>query len=214
MRIIMLGAPGAGKGTQSKNLAEKLHVPHISTGDIFRSNIKSGTQLGIKAKEFMDAGKLVPDDVTIEIVKDRIAQEDCANGFILDGFPRTIPQAQYLEAELHEMGKPVDTVIDIEVSDDEIITRMSGRRVCPACGMSFHTVFNPPQKDNLCDNCGTKVVQREDDNEETVKNRLEVYHKQTEPLIAFYRNLGKLVAVRGQERVEDTTMQVFAALGV
>jgi len=213
MRLILLGAPGAGKGTQALILAEKYNIPHISTGDIFRSNIKNGTELGKKAKEYIDKGALVPDEVTIGIVKDRLQQPDCSNGFILDGFPRTIPQADYLEEALASMGVSIDYAVDIHVPDEEIIKRMSGRRTCPACGKSYHVIYNPPKVDGICDACGAAVIQREDDKEETVINRLKTYHAETEPLIAYYKDKEKLLVVNGQEKVEDTTKEVLKALG-
>jgi adenylate kinase len=213
MRLILLGAPGAGKGTQASVLSKKFNIPHISTGDIFRSNIKNGTELGKKAKEYMDKGALVPDELTIDIVKDRLQQPDCKNGFILDGFPRTTPQADYLEEALDSMGVSLDYVVDIHVSDDEIIKRMSGRRTCPACGKSYHVKFNPTKQEGTCDACGSAVIQREDDKEETVVNRLKTYHDQTEPLVEYYKAKGKLLIVEGQEKVDDTTKEVLKALG-
>lgn len=212
MRLILLGAPGAGKGTQAVKLAEKYNIPQVSTGDIFRSNIKNGTELGKKAKEYMDKGLLVPDEVTISIVKDRLQKPDCANGFILDGFPRTIPQAEYLDEALGDMGVKLDAVLNIHVDDEVIIKRMSGRRVCPGCGMSYHIVSKPPKADNKCDSCGTELIQRVDDKEETVISRLKTYHEQTEPLIDYYGKKGKLVTVHGQEHVDETTREVFEAL--
>lgn len=214
MRLILLGAPGAGKGTQAATLAEKLNIPHISTGDIFRSNIRNGTTLGKMAKEYIDKGALVPDDVTISIVKDRLQQEDCKNGFILDGFPRTIPQAESLESELKQMDMPLDKVIDISVPDSDIIKRLSGRRVCSECGLSYHTVFGPPKTEGICDGCGAPVIQRDDDREETVLNRLKTYHNQTEPLIGYYRNKGKLLVVEGKDKIPDTTAELFRVLGL
>jgi adenylate kinase len=208
----MLGAPGAGKGTQAVILSERFNIPHISTGDIFRSNIKEGTELGKKAKEYIDKGLLVPDEITIGIVKDRLLQPDCRNGFILDGFPRTIPQAQYLDKALEDMGIMLDAVINIYVSDDEIVRRMSGRRVCPSCGMSYHTDYNPPGKNGECSGCGTAVVQREDDREETVIKRLQTYHAQTEPLIDYYEKQGKILTVTGRDKIEDTTGELFSSL--
>ena len=212
MRLILLGAPGSGKGTQATMLEEKLKIPHISTGDIFRSNIKRGTELGTKAKEYMDKGLLVPDELTIDIVKDRLQQEDCKNGFILDGFPRTITQAQYLESALKDMNTGIDAVVNIFVPEEDIIKRMSGRRVCPGCGMSFHTVYNPPKEEAKCDNCKAGIIQREDDKEETVQNRLKVYHHQTEPLIEFYKQRGKLLTVEGKDKIEDTSKEVLNVL--
>ncbi|MCX7711259.1 MAG: adenylate kinase [Clostridia bacterium] len=213
MRLILLGAPGSGKGTQATMLQEKLSIPHISTGDIFRSNIKSGTELGKLAKSYIDKGQLVPDSVTIDIVKDRLLQDDCKNGFILDGFPRTIPQAEYLEDALKNMGIALDVALNIHVEDSEIIKRMSGRRVCPGCGMTYHLIYNPPKENGVCDGCKSGVIQREDDKEETVLSRLKVYHQQTEPLIEFYKAKGKLVTVEGQDKVEDTSKEVLKALG-
>jgi len=213
MRLVILGAPGAGKGTQAVNLAKTHNVPHISTGDIFRSNIKNGTELGKKAKEYIDKGLLVPDEITIGIVKDRLTEPDCQKGFILDGFPRTIEQAEKLDAMLEEMGVKLDKVLNIHVPDDEIVKRMSGRRVCPKCGASYHKVYKPTAKENVCDNCEANVVQREDDKEEIVRKRLETYHKQTEPLIEYYTKKGNLVTVVGKEKIEDTTNEVIKALG-
>lgn len=214
MRLILLGAPGAGKGTQAVTLAEKLTVPHISTGDIFRANIKGKTPLGVLAKEYIDKGALVPDEVTVGIVEDRLHNEDCKNGFILDGFPRTIPQAQQLDKLLQVMGTAIDNVVDIHVEDGEIIKRLSGRRVCPECGMSYHIYFGPPEKEGVCNGCGSKLIQRDDDREETVLKRLETYHEQTEPLIDFYRQQGKLLVVHGREKIEDTTSDMLKVLGI
>ncbi|MEN6315495.1 MAG: adenylate kinase [Clostridiaceae bacterium] len=214
MRLVILGAPGAGKGTQAVNLSEKLRIPHISTGDIFRSNIKGGTPLGKLAKEYIDKGALVPDEVTIGIVKDRLQQADCVNGFILDGFPRTIPQAESLDNVLSEMGTALDYVIDIVVDDEVIIKRLSGRRICPECNMSYHIDFSEPARNGICANCGAKLVQREDDREETIKNRLKTYHTQTEPLVEYYSGKGNLASVTGQKRIEDTTAEVYKALGI
>lgn len=214
MRMIILGAPGAGKGTQAVNLSKKFQAPHISTGDIFRANIKEGTELGKKAKEFIDAGKLVPDELTVAIVKDRLSQPDCKNGFVLDGFPRTIPQADYLESALDEMSYKLDAVLNIRVDDEEIIRRMSGRRVCPSCGASFHLIHHPSKVSGICDNCGKSVIQREDDKEETVLQRLKTYHSQTEPLIEYYEHKGKVVNVDGRDEVEHTTQDVLKALGI
>lgn len=214
MRLILLGAPGAGKGTQAVILAERLAVPHISTGDIFRSNIKNNTELGKKAKEYIDKGMLVPDELTVEIVRDRLKKSDCKNGFILDGFPRTIPQAEFLEKALTDMGVKLDAVLNLHVEDEEIIKRMSGRRTCPNCGMSYHVLYNPPKVENICDGCNTGLIQRADDKEETVIERLKTYHQQTEPLIDFYAEKGKLVTASSQERLEETSKAVFKALGV
>ena len=214
MRFVILGAPGAGKGTQAVNLSEKLRIPHISTGDIFRSNIKGGTPLGKLAKEYIDKGALVPDEVTIGIVKDRLRQGDCEKGFILDGFPRTIPQAESLDSVLSELGTALDCVIDIVVDDEVIIKRLSGRRICPECNMSYHIDFSEPARNGTCASCGAKVVQREDDREETVRNRLKTYHAETEPLVGYYSRKGSLARVTGQKRIEDTTAEVYKALGI
>jgi adenylate kinase len=214
MRLVVLGAPGAGKGTQAVILAEKLKVPHISTGDIFRSNIKEGTPLGKLAKQFIDSGALVPDDVTIGIVKDRLQKPDCKSGFILDGFPRTIAQTQSLDDMLTSMGTKLDYVLDLEVVDEVIIKRLSGRRVCPDCNASYHIDFNPPKKDAICDSCGAKLIQREDDREQTVINRLKTYHAQTEPLIGYYRGKEILKEAHGKGQIADTTIEVFKALGI
>lgn len=214
MKVVLLGAPGAGKGTQAKNIAEEFEIPHISTGDIFRSNIKSGTELGNKAKEFIDRGELVPDELTVDIVRDRLKNCDCVNGFVLDGFPRTIPQAMQLDEVLKTMDVSIDKVIDIHVDDASIVTRMSGRRVCPKCGSSYHIEYNPPKSGDICDVCGTQVLQREDDTAKTVIKRLKVYHAQTEPLIDYYKAQGKLFVAHGKEKIEDTTAEVMKALGV
>jgi len=214
MRLVILGAPGAGKGTQAVNLSEKLHIPHISTGDIFRSNIKGGTPLGKLAKEYIDKGVLVPDEVTIGIVKDRLQQPDCKKGFILDGFPRTIPQAESLDSVLEEMGTALDHVLDIVVDDEVIVKRLSGRRICPDCNMSYHIDFSESAKNGICVSCGAKLVQREDDREETIINRLKTYHNQTEPLVAYYISKGNLLKVTGQKKIEDTTAEVNIALGI
>lgn len=208
MKLILLGAPGAGKGTQAEKICEKLHIPTISTGNIIRAALKNGTEMGLKAKAYMEAGQLVPDEVVIGIIKDRLKDEDCKNGFILDGFPRTIPQAQALV----DMGIDIDKVIDIEVPDEKIIARMSGRRVCSKCANSYHMEYKKPKVDGICDACGGELVQRKDDAPETVLARLEEYHEMTEPLKGFYDKLGKLKVVEGQEDVSDTTSLVFAAL--
>lgn len=213
MRLILLGAPGAGKGTQATFLAEKFKVPHISTGDIFRSNIKNKTDLGIKAKEYIDKGMLVPDELTINIVKDRLLMEDCKNGFLLDGFPRTIPQAEYLDKALKDMNVELDYVLNIYVSDENIIKRMSGRRVCPNCGATYHVLYNPTKEKDMCDVCKVGTIQRDDDKEETVIERLKTYHIQTEPLIGYYKEKGKLVTAVGQDAVENTSKEVLKVLG-
>ena len=210
MKVIMLGAPGAGKGTQAEILSKKLNIPTISTGNILRAAVKNGTPVGLKAKEYMDAGKLVPDDVIIGIVAERLAEPDCANGYILDGVPRTIPQAEALE----QAGIVFDHVLSIEISDEEIVNRMSGRRACPACGATYHVVSAPPKQEGVCDKCGAALVLRDDDKPETVKNRLKVYHEETEPLKDFYKAKGVLNAVDNQPTVEATTKVVEAALGI
>lgn len=212
MRIVLLGAPGAGKGTQAKMISEKFSIPHISTGDIFRANIKGNTPLGIKAKEYMDKGELVPDELTVDLVKDRLNNPDCEKGFILDGFPRTIPQAEYLDKVLLEMNIDLDVALLIDVKDEEIIERMSGRRVCTNCGMTYHVLFNPTKVEGICDACKSPVVQRADDAAETVLNRLETYHKQTQPLINYYEKAGKLKIAEGASEVEETSKRVLKAL--
>jgi len=212
MKLVLLGAPGAGKGTQAVVISKKYNVPHISTGDIFRYNIKNNTELGKKAKEYIDNGLLVPDEVTINIVKDRLGNEDCKSGFILDGFPRTIQQAEKLDEILDSTGTKLDCVLNIHVPDTEIISRMSGRRVCSKCGMSYHIKSNPPKDKDICNECGSPVIQRDDDKEETVLKRLETYHKQTEPLIEYYKQKGLLLTVTGMEKVERTTDEVLKAL--
>jgi len=208
MNLILLGAPGAGKGTQAEKICEKLNIPAISTGNIIRAALKNGTEMGLKAKSYMDAGQLVPDEVVIGIIKDRLAEDDCKGGFILDGFPRTIPQAQALE----DMGIQIDKVVDIEVPDETITARLSGRRVCAKCGNSYHMIYKFPKVEGICDACGGELVQRKDDAPETVKARLVEYHEMTEPLKDFYEKRGKLKIVEGQEEVEETTALVFAAL--
>lgn len=213
MKIIMLGAPGAGKGTQAKKIAEKYGVPHISTGDIFRANIKNGTELGKKAKTYMDQGLLVPDELVVELVADRITQEDCANGFVLDGFPRTIPQAEALDAALAKMGTSMDYAIDVDVPDENIINRMGGRRACLECGATYHIVTIPTKVDGICDTCGSKVVLREDDKPETVQKRLEVYHAQTQPLIEYYKKQDILRTVDGTQPMDEVFEAIVNILG-
>ncbi len=208
MNLILLGAPGAGKGTQAEIICDKLGIPAVSTGNILREAMKNGTEMGVRAKSFIDAGALVPDDVIIGIIKERLAQGDCKNGFILDGVPRTVAQAEALEA----MGVQIDKVIDIEVTDDCIIQRLSGRRVCSACGASYHTTAKPSAAPDVCDRCGGALIIRKDDEPSTIRERLKVYHEQTEPLVDFYRARGKLVVVQGQESVADTTKQLFEKL--
>lgn len=208
MKLILLGAPGAGKGTQAEVISEKYEIPTISTGNMIRTALKNGTEMGLKAKSYIDAGELVPDEVVIGIVKERLTEDDCKNGFILDGFPRTIPQAEALDT----MGVEIDCALSIEVADSEIVKRMSGRRVCLACGASYHTEYKKPEKEGICNVCSAELSIRKDDEPETVLNRLNVYHEQTEPLKDYYRNAGKLITVEGQEEVKDTTALVLGAL--
>ncbi|MBR2354288.1 MAG: adenylate kinase [Clostridia bacterium] len=208
MKIIFLGAPGAGKGTQAEIVAEKLAIPTISTGNIIREALRTGTPMGLKAKSFIEAGQLVPDEVVIGIIRDRLAADDCANGFILDGFPRTIPQA----AALDEMGIAIDKVIDIEVADERIVARMSGRRVCPKCGATYHTEYKKPAVDGVCNNCSEALIIRKDDEPETVLERLKIYHAETEPLKDYYANKSILRIVEGQEEVADTTALTLKAV--
>ena len=212
MKLIMLGAPGAGKGTQAKRIAAKYQIPHISTGDIFRANIKNGTELGKKAKSYMDAGKLVPDELVCDLVADRISQEDCKEGFILDGFPRTIPQAEALDAALREMGAEIDFAVDVDVPDEAIIARMGGRRACVGCGATYHIVFNAPKNEGVCDTCGKELILRDDDRPETVQTRLNVYHEQTQPLIDFYRGKKKLVTVDGTMEMDAVFEAILKAI--
>ena len=213
MKIIMLGAPGAGKGTQAKMIAEKCGIPHISTGDIFRANIKNGTELGAKAKEYMDKGLLVPDELVCDLVVDRIQQADCEKGYILDGFPRTIPQAEALEAALNAIEQKLDYAIDIDVPDENIINRMSGRRACVGCGATYHVVFNPTKAEGKCDVCGESLILRDDDKPETVKKRLDVYHTQTQPLIDFYTERKVLVEVDGTQSMDKVFDDIMKILG-
>ena len=213
MKLIMLGAPGAGKGTQAKKIAEKYNIPHISTGDIFRANIKNGTELGQKAKTYMDQGLLVPDELVVDLVMDRFAQPDCENGYVLDGFPRTIPQAEALDAALEKAGAKIDYAINVEVPDENIINRMSGRRACVACGATYHLVHIPPKKEGVCDNCGKELILRDDDKPETVKKRLDVYHEQTQPLIDYYTQKGALVEVDGTVDMEEVFNAIVKILG-
>lgn len=208
MKLILLGAPGAGKGTQAEIISERLSIPTISTGNIIRAALKEQTEMGIKAKEFIDKGLLVPDDVVIGIVKERLKEDDCKNGFILDGFPRTVPQAQALD----EMGVEIDRVVDIQVPDEKIVQRLSGRRVCGGCGASYHLLYKKPEEEGVCNHCKSPLVQRTDDKEETVLERLKVYHEQTEPLVEYYKSKNKLVVVEGQEEVADTTALTLKAL--
>lgn len=213
MKLIMLGAPGAGKGTQAKKIAEKYGIPHISTGDIFRANIKNGTELGQKAKSYMEQGLLVPDELTCDLVVDRIQQEDCKNGYVLDGFPRTIPQAEALDAALTKLGSKIDYAVNVEVPDENIVKRMGGRRACLACGCTYHVEFNAPKVEDVCDVCGAKLVLRDDDKPETVKKRLNVYHEQTQPLIDYYTKAGALVEVDGTKDIEVVFQDIIDILG-
>ena len=213
MKIIMLGAPGAGKGTQAKMIAEKCGIPHISTGDIFRANIKNGTELGAKAKEYMDKGLLVPDELVCDLVVDRIQQADCEKGYILDGFPRTIPQAEALENALNALEQKLDYAIDIDVPDENIINRMSGRRACVGCGATYHVLFNPTKVEGKCDVCGESLILRDDDKPETVKKRLDVYHTQTQPLIDFYTERKVLVEVDGTQSMDKVFDDIMKILG-
>lgn len=213
MKIIMLGAPGAGKGTQAKMLAEKYGIPHISTGDIFRANIKQGTELGKKAKEYMDQGLLVPDELVVDLVVDRVGHQDCVKGYILDGFPRTIPQAEALDAALSAQHEEIDYAVDVEVPDENIIRRMAGRRACATCGATYHIVYNPTKEEGICDTCGEALILREDDQPETVKKRLDVYHKQTQPLIDYYNGKGKLAEVDGAIPMDEVFEAIIKILG-
>ena len=212
MKIIMLGAPGAGKGTRATLLAEHYNVPHISTGDIFRANLKAGTELGLEAKKYMDAGELVPDELTVRILLDRVAQEDCQNGYILDGFPRNMLQAEVLEEELKKLNDKVDFAIDVDVSDEIIEERMSGRRVCTKCSTSYHVIHAPTKEEGVCDKCGGETVLRADDAPETVRQRLQVYHEQTQPLIDFYKSRGILRMVDGSGSITDALSAVIEVL--
>jgi len=213
MKVIMLGAPGAGKGTQAKMIAKKYQVPHVSTGDIFRANIKNGTELGMEAKKYIDRGLLVPDNLTVKILLDRVSQPDCANGYVLDGFPRTIPQAEVLDEALRELGEKVDYAINIDVPDENIVKRMSGRRACLKCGATYHIEHIPSKVEGVCDTCGSELVLRDDDKPETVLNRLEVYHNQTQPLIDFYEKKGVLKSVDGTVDMQSVFEAIVAILG-
>ena len=213
MKIVLLGPPGAGKGTQAKSISNRYSIPHISTGDIFRKNISEGTPLGIEAKGYIDKGQLVPDEVTINMVKDRLTWEDCKNGYLLDGFPRTVAQAEALEGFLAERNEKLDTALSIEVPSSFILERMTGRRVCPSCGASYHVKFNPPTKAGVCDVCGSDIVQRKDDTEETVSERLEVYERQTQPLIDFYNNKNLLSTVDGTKAINEVFESICSILG-
>ena len=213
MKIIRLGAPGAGKGTQAKKIAAKYGIPHISTGDIFRANIKNGTELGKKAKTYMDQGLLVPDELVCDLVVDRVQQDDCKKGYILDGFPRTIPQAESLDAALSRLGEAVDYAINVEVPDENIVKRMGGRRACVGCGATYHLVYAAPKKEGICDNCGAELILRDDDKPETVQKRLGVYHEQTQPLIDYYTKKGILKEVDGTMDMRDVFKAIVEILG-
>lgn len=213
MKIIMLGAPGAGKGTQAKKIAAKYGIPHISTGDIFRANIKNGTELGKKAKTYMDQGLLVPDELVVDLVVDRVNQDDCTNGYVLDGFPRTIPQAEALTEALEKMGQKIDFAIDVNVPDENIVKRMGGRRACVTCGATYHMVYAPTKKEGICDTCGGELILRDDDKPETVQKRLNVYHDQTQPLIDYYTNQGILRTVDGTVDIDDVFRAITEFLG-
>ncbi|WP_069650756.1 adenylate kinase [Caloranaerobacter ferrireducens] len=213
MRLILLGPPGAGKGTQASGIVKKYNIPHISTGDIFRKNIKEGTELGKKAKEYMDKGLLVPDDIVVAIVKDRLTESDCKDGFLLDGFPRTVAQADALEAELKNLNMQLDKVINIEVDKEALIERAVGRRICKECGATFHIKFNPPKQEGICDVCGGQLYQRKDDTVETVTKRIEVYLEQTKPLIDYYKDKGILANIDGMQSIDKVFEDIVKALG-
>ena len=213
MKIVMLGAPGAGKGTQAKKISDKYEIPHISTGDIFRANIKNGTELGKKAKSFIDKGQLVPDELTLDLIMDRFKEDDCKNGYVLDGFPRTIPQAEALDEALKANGEKVDFAIDIDVPDENIVRRMGGRRACVNCGATYHIVYSPTKVEGKCDKCGEELIVRDDDKPETVLSRLEVYHNQTQPLIDYYNEQGILKSVDGTIDMKDVFNEIVKILG-
>lgn len=213
MNLVLMGLPGAGKGTQAEKIVEKYHIPHISTGDMFRAAIKDGTELGLKAKSFIDKGELVPDEVTIGIVRERLSKPDCQKGFLLDGFPRTVAQAEALENMLSELERPIDYVINVDVDKDILLERLTGRRICTECGATYHLVFNPPSNEGVCDRCGGELYQRADDNEETVQNRLEVNLKQTQPLLSFYEDKGYLRNINGQQDIDKVFADIEELLG-
>jgi adenylate kinase len=212
MNLILMGLPGAGKGTQAEKIVEKYNIPHISTGDMFRQAVKDETELGLKAKSFMDKGELVPDDVTIGIVRERLSKDDCSNGFLLDGFPRTVHQAESLEQILTDLNKKIDYCINIQVDKEILMNRLTGRRICKSCGATYHLVFNPPAQDNMCDKCGGELYQRADDNAETVENRLEVNIKQQQPLLDFYQGKGYLVTIDGDQPIDQVFDNIDAYL--
>ncbi|HEX3032246.1 MAG TPA: adenylate kinase [Bacillota bacterium] len=213
MNLLIMGPPGAGKGTQAEVLVKELKITHISTGDMFRAAIKEGTEMGLKAKEYMDAGKLVPDEVVVGMVKERLAKPDCKNGFLLDGFPRTIPQADALGATLEQLGIKLDGVLNVAVPREKLMERLTGRRICKACGASYHVVFNPPKEADKCDSCGGELYQRDDDNEATVGNRLDVYEAQTQPLIDYYAKSGVLIQINGDQEIKKVLADILAKLG-
>lgn len=212
MNLILMGLPGAGKGTQAEKINEKYNIPHISTGDMFRLAIKEGTDLGKKAKEYMDQGALVPDEVTVGIVKERLSKDDCKNGFLLDGFPRTIAQAEALDELLAELGQTIDHVIHVDVPEEKLVERLTGRRVCPSCGTTYHVLYNPPKEDGKCDRDGSELIQRDDDTPETVKNRLEVNIEQTKPLLNFYQEKGYLVNINGDQDIDKVFQDIEKAI--
>lgn len=212
MQLILMGLPGAGKGTQAEKINEKYGIPHISTGDMFRLAIKEGTELGQKAKEYMDQGALVPDDVTVGIVKERLGKDDCKEGFLLDGFPRTVAQAKSLQTLLKEMDKSIDYVLHVDVPEDDLVERLAGRRICPTCGATYHVMYNPPQKEGICDNEGSKLIQREDDQAETVKNRLNVNLEQMKPLLDFYHDKGYLVKIDGDQQIDQVFKDIQSTI--
>jgi adenylate kinase len=212
MNVVLFGPPGAGKGTQAKELTKKYGIPHISTGDILRANVRDGTELGMKAKEYMDRGELVPDTVLIGLIRNRLNEPDCKAGYLLDGYPRTIPQADALDIILREIGKPLDVVINIDVSDDSLVERLSGRRTCPSCGESYHVVFNPPEHQGVCDACGSQLYQRDDDREEVIRQRLAVYNQKTKPLIDYYAKAGILVNIDGSRSVDEVFRAVSGVM--
>lgn len=212
MNLVLMGLPGAGKGTQADKIVDKYQIPHISTGDMFRAAMNEGTELGLKAKSFMDKGELVPDEVTIGIVRERLSKTDCEQGFLLDGFPRTVPQAEALEEIMSELGKKIDYVINIDVDKDILMERLTGRRICKECGATYHLIFNPPKEPGVCDRCGGELYQRQDDNEETVQNRLDVNVKQVQPLLDFYRGKGYLKNINGQQHIDQVFSDIDALL--
>jgi adenylate kinase len=212
VRLVIMGPPGAGKGTQAAMIAEEFSIPHVSTGDIFRKNLKEGTPLGLKAKEYMNKGLLVPDETVVAIVKDRLSDEDCKNGFLLDGFPRTVAQAEALDGVLTDMDMQIDYVLSIDVPKEVLVERAVGRRVCTSCGVTYHVKYNSPSREGLCDACGSELIQREDDREETVARRIEVYLKQTKPLIAYYSEKGLLISIDGGQGIKEVGVQIVKAL--